>query len=385
MLRFVQMSDLRLGSPVGTPAIEDEALASLVASDRARALEFLESCARAHRADVVLLVGDMIDEAWATAADAAPFLEVMRALSPRPVLYAHGPLDPPHATSWLTPEVAELSGLGELPANLHRFTGSVPRGIRIGSVMVTGWATAPRTAGRRVIELPELTDGATHHLVCAHSLPGGGRTLPDPDSMLRQGIRYLALGGEGGPVVMRDGAGIPRLGRAGAPAASSIPGGGGGALLGELNPDGRVEVEIKRAPTRQVHRLVLELMGEQDPADLPGRVDSLLNTVEARSGDVAWIELVGCWNHALPGTDLRQGPRGVVVRFDPDGLMRPAPSGLGIRSAHLERLVSRPDRVGPSTWRLARDLAELAWRQGEVSRLDADTDAQPRAMGSPVR
>lgn len=366
MFRFLQVSDLRFGAIPALPELEiDGRMRRLLVEDQKRVLERVVALAAEHRADVVMVAGDLIDDAHATPEDADHVMRALAALAPRRVFVAPGELDPPHPASYLSPEVMELMGKTPLPAHVTVFRATAPVTVMAGPVAITGWAVPPRGVIDEPVPLPTVATG-TPHIVLAHRGKPVFATLPAPRQLALAGVSYMALGRDTGTLLMKDEAGAPRIGFAGHPFPHGLGGGMGGLLLGELDESGRVHIEAASSGARRVHLVDVEVSGV---GDLAAYLAHLLPERGVRADDLALVRLRGAWPQAkLPALKKRQLEGACAhVRLDLSGLNLAFRAGPTVREQHRAGLIPAVGDREAAVRLEALRLVDAAWEGGEVS------------------
>ena len=369
-LRFLQVSDLRFGSVPPLPELEiDGRVRRLLVEDQRRVLERIVALAGEHHADLVLVAGDLIDDAHATPEDADLVMRALASLAPRPVIVAPGELDPPHPASYLSPDVLELMGKTPLPAHVTVFRAPVPATVVVGAVAVTGWAIPLRGSEdppRGALAIPRAT--AAHHVLLAQQGKPVYPMLPTPRQLVDAGVRYMALGRDTSTLLMRDEDGVPRLGWAGHPCPHGLSAGAGGVLLGEIDDHGVVRIEVADAGARRVHLLDVDVTG-LGAAELSTHLKLVLPERGVRERDLALVRLRGHWPHAkLPAVKKRAlEPFCTHVRLDLAGLNMAFRPGATVRDQHRAGLVPAVGDPHAAARLEALRLVDAAWEGGEVS------------------
>ena len=377
-LRFLQVSDLRFGAVPPLPELEiDARVRRLLVDDQRRVLERIVALAGEHRADLVLVAGDLLDDAHATPEDAELLVRALGSLAPRPVLFAPGDLDPPHPASYLSPEVLELMGKAPLPGNLIVFRSAAATTVPVAGVAVTGWAIpvrggpddgpAPAAGPRSALAALPKAPPRTAHLLVGHQ---GGAVLPvvpTPQQLVVAGVTYLALGAEQGATLLRDDEGHVRVGRAGFPVPHAVSASAGGVLLGEVDERGGVTVEVAESGARRVHVVPCDVTGV-DPAELTAHLRGQLRVRGVRAEDLALVKLSGIWRSArLPQLGKRAlEPACAHLKLDPTELVLALQNGPTVRDLHRAGLVPRPGEPRVPAQLEALRLVDAAWEGGEV-------------------
>lgn len=381
-LRFLQVSDLRFGAVPPLPELEiDARVRRLLVEDQRRVLERIVTLAGEHRADLVLVAGDLLDDAHATPEEADHLVRALASLSPRPVIIAPGELDPPHPAGYLSAEVLELMGKTPLPSNVTVFRSASPTTVTTGRLAVTGWAIPPRGAGvapdpdasssagrSPLASLPRRPSEASYHVLLAHQGKPVFTALPSPAQLAGAGITYMALGRDPATLVLRDEDGIVRIGWAGHPFPGHSGGGAGGVLLGQIHAQGMVTVELADAGARRAHQLDCDVTGV-DPGDLLAHLGRLLPGRGVRPKDLVQVRLTGTWSHPrLPAVKKQAlAPYCTHLKLDLTGLTLSSHRGTTVRDLHRSGLLPGVgDPRAPGLLEALR-LVDAAWEGGEVT------------------
>jgi hypothetical protein len=418
--RFLQVGDVRFGTLPRLPQRGIPArLRQVLVQDRDRLLARVLELAREHRADLVLMPGDVIDDARATPEEAEAIMLGLAELAPRPVVVSPGELDPAHPTGYWSPETLTMLGKSPLPANLHVFRSADAHTMVLGTVAVTGWATPPRLAlvgrsppadpqeagpqrdaGSAVAPAPSpatptAPDAATrpefqpewlaarlpahveHRIVVAHQVGPHLASPPVPSMVVAMGLRYMALGHEAEPALLADGAGAVRVGWAGHPLAHELPGPTGGIVCGVVDADGRVQVELVEIDARRAHVLDCDVGAVQEPGGVVAQIAATLERARVRPQDLVWMRLVGSWVHPVlprvPSAALAALCMHLSVSIaDLDVTL---PPGETVRDLHLAGLVPRHAPPRSPTSLEALRMALAAWDGEEVTASSEDPPA----------
>lgn len=337
MLRFLQLSDVRLGA---APRIMSgdalpAGLRGELRGDAGRA--FARACALAaeHRVDAVIVAGGLVSNADCTADDLRDLYMRVAELAPVPVIVVPGEADALAAGSALHPRTGALLGIGARPDNL------VVLGAGAAPFVVCEHAVVAAQASHFVPEMPSV-------LVAPGAVVEG-----QADGTWA----WVAAGGGGEPRVLVDERGRALGGDPGAPVALELPGPVGGAWLVELE-GARAELTALATAPRRGWLVDLEVSGVERAADLAELAHGALERVGARAADLAWLRLSGCWRlPALPALapDALAG-RVACAWLQPGDLTLSPPTGGSTADLHLRALMARADdglepiRLALSAW-----------------------------------
>lgn len=381
-VRFLQVSDLRFGAIPPLPELEiDNRIRRILVEDQRRVVERIVQLTEEHRADLVLVAGDLLDDAHATPEDADHVVRALGSLAPRPVVVAPGLLDPPHPAGYLSPEVLELMGKGALPPNVIMFRATTPTTVLAAGVAVTGWAVPPRAVpaadepapgvlrGATPSALGPMPQGALHHVLLAHQGGSVFPALPTPQQLIAAGIQYMALGHDEASLLMRDQDGIVRIAWAGHPCPHRMSGQAGGILIGQIDDLGVVSVELVDAGARRAHALECEVTGIADLPELIAHLRQLLPEKGVRPQDLALVKLTGAWsNGRLPALKKRAlEPTCTHLKLDLAELVLSFSPGPTVRDLHRAGLIPRAGDPRATLHLEALRLVDAAWEGGEVS------------------
>jgi hypothetical protein len=383
-VRFLQVSDLRFGAVPPLPELEiDNRIRRILIEDQRRVLERVIQLTEEHRADMVLIAGDLLDDAHATPEDADLVIRALGALAPRPVVVAPGLLDPPHPASYLSPEVLELMGKAPLPSNIMVFRATTPATMLAAGVAVTGWAVPPRALpasdehgapavlrGASPNALGPTPPGAHHHVLLAHQGGSVFPALPTPQQLIAAGIHYMALGHDEASLLMRDQDGIVRIAWAGHPFPHRMSGrAAGGILIGQIDDLGVVSVELVDTGARRAHAIECDVTGLADSAELVAHLRQLLPDRGVRPQDLALVRLTGAWSSTRsPALKKRAlDPTCAHLRLDLTELVLAFSPGPTVRDLHRAGLIPRAGDARATMHLEALRLVDAAWEGGEVS------------------
>ncbi len=337
--RFVQTSDLHLGSPMTATALR---LPAAKAQERRRELREVlrDACtlAKDEDAGALLIPGDLFDDEAVDFEEIGYAAEQFGALA-RPVIIAPGNHDWVSPASFYDPVLLRRRHRIAWPGNVHVFrrqtweTLTVPE---LPDVTFTGLGFethVPLTERLLGAPLPAAAKGTRvllfHGSRHGSAPPGKLQTLPFTDAELAAaGCAYAAIGH------YHDTARIEHHGRllgayAGCPAGRGLDEcGPKHVLAGEIDATGRASIRPVRIDRRTIHRLSVNCTGALSGEGIVNRIDERLAGCGATAEDLVYIEATGAI------------PPGLQPRL-PDGYL----SALRGRFFHVQADLSalRPD------------------------------------------
>lgn len=370
-MRFVQVSDVHLGAPLTTTALnlppEKREQRRRELADTLRAACEL---ARHEGAEVILLPGDLFDHEGVSRDTLAEVVETLGGCG-LPVVLAPGNHDYLSPASYYSPAFLHARHGLAWPPNVHLF--ATPHWSRlcvpeIEGVAFTGIAFTSHEGpeGRPLDTLPPPAPGVRNVLVfhgsrTGHAPAGKRAVLPFRDEELAAaGYDYAALGHYHSAATLQDGAGRVLGAYAGCPAGRGLDEcGAKGVLLGKLSETG-AWLELVPVDRRVIHDLRIDCTGIAHNAALLRRIEEALRAAAVRPQDIVYIRLEG-----------RAG-RTLEVALPPDFLTA---SSSAVRCYHLQLDVSTlaPDydldgyRTGAAHTVEGRFIAEIERRLAAAS------------------
>lgn len=296
-LRFVQFSDVHLDSTIAgalnLPANKITVLQQDICTALARA------CALASeiRADLVLVPGDLFDFETVRPETAAYAADLFRSISPTPVFIAPGN----HDSLWPGSPYTDPGG-PHWPDNVHIFKSTHFSTVALPEIgcSITGIGHAHRGVTDRLPPEPVGERMRTSFLLFHGSreafLPGGKETvIPFTDEeLLAQGFTYAAIGHYHSLARICGPDGSVRGAYSGClQGRDTGECGEKCALIGEVAPDGRVNLEIREVAERRVLNVEVDVTGARDNDTLIRKIEALTAAAGARQQDLVCLSMYG--------------------------------------------------------------------------------------------
>jgi len=307
--RFLQISDLHLGAPLGWLPPDAREMRR---RDQRYALEAAVRAAIERRADAMLVPGDLFDRDRVDAETMAFALHAFDAPGCPPVFIAPGNHDAWFEGSpcW-SPRLLQARGWS-WPAHVHVFTSPAWTAWPLANTDVRVWgrAFAAGTApDARPLAAPPVVDGDPRfvHVALIHGSREGAcpawQDLTAPFSeaeALQSPFTYVAAGHYHVPSQ------IMEPGPAGETTRLAYAGSGIALNLSETGPHGALDVCIERTPEgmratatqvpldpRKVYALDVEVSGASSAEEVDRRVRTVLEAAGATERDMASVRLSG--------------------------------------------------------------------------------------------
>jgi len=307
--RFLQISDLHLGAPLGwLPPEAREARRR----DQRYALEAAVRAAIERRADAMLIPGDLFDRERVDAETMAFALHAFDAPGCPPVFITPGNHDPwSEASPCWSPRLLQARGWS-WPEHVHVFTSPGWTAWPLADTDVRIWGRAYATgtpAGERPLAAPPAVEGDPRlvHVALFHGSREGAcpawQDLTGPFSdadVLESPFTYLAAGHYHVPSQVLD------RGPAGDTTRLAYAGSGVALNLSETGPHGALDVCVERTPAgtrttvaqvpldpRKVYALDLDVSGASSADEIDRRVRAVLEAAGASARDFASVRLSG--------------------------------------------------------------------------------------------
>jgi DNA repair exonuclease SbcCD nuclease subunit len=313
LARFLQVSDLHLGRPLGwlPPERRDERR-----RDQRRALERAVAEAIERGVHAILIPGDLFDQEGVDADTLAFALGAFQVTGCPPVFVAPGNHDPWSNTSpYWEPRLLRARGLA-WPSHVHVFTrpqwavASLPglRGVRVwGRGCTTGVPAHERPLAVEALREVSGADGNGFDVALFHGSREGfapaGQAITAPFSdaeALEAPFAYLAVGHYHAHSRLTASAGASggvRLAYAGsAVALDATEIGGHGALEVRIEYERRlpfVETEYVELDRRKVHDLTVDVRGSATAERIDQRIARALGDQGVTEHDLATVRLAG--------------------------------------------------------------------------------------------
>lgn len=377
-MRFVQLADTHLDSYISSAmGLTKEKSAALMADVRTA---FSRACALAvdRKADCVLIPGDLFDYETVDPNTVAFITSTLAGINPIPVFIAPGNHDSLHAGS---------PYLGQWPSNVHVFKSpefeiAITETRKNGSTedagqcfagssewSVTGIAHAHRGITDRLLASPIQQPGGSIKILLFHGSRDGYKpsdketVIPFSDAeLLAQGFTYAAIGHYHSFAAISDAQDHIRAAYSGCAQGRGLDEAGEKcALVGEISPDGRVELERVEVAPRRIVRVEVDVTGSRDANEVFARMDATVSA-QARQCDVACVSLTGLLTSGIdPDTSLwqsRQPYFATVVNLsgvDPDYNLEAIgreSAASPLRSAFVRKMLERQAQAASEEDRL---------------------------------
>lgn len=369
-MRFVQFADVHLDSHIGGAIDLPADKRSVVRQDIRTALSRACDLAREHRADLVLIPGDLFDHE-SLLPDASAFLvDTFRSISPIRVFITPGNHDS------LRPGSPYLPRLGaQWPENVHVFTSSEFETIDLDDIgcSVTGIAHAHRGITDRLFAQSVNVGRLPISILLFHGSRDGYKptekatVIPFSDAeLLAQGFTYAAVGHYHGLALVQDADGTVRAAYSGCLQGRGLDETGEKfAIVGEIDLDGRVVVDKVEVAPRRVICVEANVTGAADNAGVLARVDDSLSASCARECDLVNVLLSGILplSATLDMSRLEparnyfhvqvDGSR-VQPEYDLEALSRES-AASPLRSMFVRRILEMQDQAGEDERRMLQD------------------------------
>jgi DNA repair exonuclease SbcCD nuclease subunit len=275
--------------------------------DIRRAVERACALATEHRADVVLIPGDLFDYE-SLRPDTVDFLTALLGdLAPARVFIAPGNHDGLRPGSPYLPRSE-----ARWPANVHAFTAGEFETVPIPELdcAITGIAHAHRGITDRLLGSPIAKSSLRTSILLFHGSRDGYRpaekqnVIPFSDGdLLGQGFAYAAIGHYHSFSRIEDAAGCVRAAYSGCAQGRGLDETGPKfALVGEIDPELRVIVEPVEVAERRIVAVEVNLTGAASGSSALARVRNAVEESGARECDIVHVSLTGA---LTPGLDLQ--------------------------------------------------------------------------------
>jgi exonuclease SbcD len=350
VMRFVQLADTHLAS------------CALVADIRSA---FARACTLAvdREADVVLIPGDLFDYETVDPDTARFVMRALAGIAPIRVFIApgnHDSLRPrsPYFDAW--------------PDNVHIFKSLEFETVTIGELncSITGIAHAHRGITDRLLSSPIASPPCATRILLFHGSRDGYRpsdkenVIPFSDSeLISQGFTYAAVGHYHSFAAITDERGCVRGAYSGCAQGRGLDETGAKCVLvGEIDSEGRVELEQVEVADRRIVRVDIDVTGSRDQAEVFARIDDALAAC-AREQDVVHVFLKGMlppgleidasvWQPRQSYSSVSVNASGVEPDYDIEAIGRDS-AASPLRSAFVRAMLERQESVATDDERLA--------------------------------
>lgn len=304
MLRFVQFADVHIDSSIGGAlSLPDEKRTALRRDIRST---FERACALAvdHRADVVLVPGDLFDFESVQMDTAAFLADAFRNIAPIRVFISPGNHDS------LRPGNPYLPDWGvRWPENVHIFTSPEFESVCMDDrrCSIVGIAHSHRGITDRLPAPPICPNQHRINILLLHGSRDGympsekENVMPFSDTeLLAHEFTYTALGHYHSFADIADGNGVTRAAYSGCIQGRALDETGEKfVILGEIDPDGCVTLEKREVAPRRILNIEVNITGVSDSGAVNSRIESAISRAEPRECDIVFISLTGAISPAV--------------------------------------------------------------------------------------
>ena len=339
-MRFIQLADTHLDS------------GAMKADLR---LAFARACALAveRKADCVLIPGDVFDYETADPDTAAFVTRTLESIAPIRVFIApgnHDSLRPrsPYFAQW--------------PSNVHIFMAPEFETVAIEELAcsITGIAHAHRGITDRLLAAEIPAPACATRILLFHGSRDGYKpseketVIPFADAeLIARGFTYAAIGHYHSFGAITDERGRIRAAYSGCAQGRGLDETGEKCVLvGEIDAEGRVELEQVEVAGRRIVRVDVDVTGSRVPADVFTRIDGSL-AGRAREPDVVYVFLKGllppgmdidasAWESRQPYFCATLNASGVEPDYDLDAIGRES-AASPLRSVFVRAMLQRQE------------------------------------------
>lgn len=354
-MRFVQLADTHLDSYIsGAMGLSKEKSDALMSDVRSA---FARGCALAldRRADMVLIPGDLFDYESA-GSDTIRFIQrTLAEIAPIPVFIAPGNHDSLRAGSAYN---------GQWPSNVHVFTAPEFETLPVDGLdcAITGIAHAHRGITDRLLARPIERPNSATRILLFHGSRDGYKpseketVIPFSDAeLVAQGFTYAAIGHYHSFAEIKDDRSHIRAAYSGCAQGRGLDETGEKCVLvGEISPDGRVELERVEVAERRVVRVEVDVTGSRDNAEALARMDAGVSA-QARPCDVVCAFLRGTlapgievdtsvWQSRQPYFAASVNASAIEPDYDLDAIGRES-AASSLRSVFVRKMLERQQQA----------------------------------------
>jgi exonuclease SbcD len=352
-MRFVQFADSHLS------------FSGAVAAELRSAFERACKLAVDRKADVVLLPGDLFDYETADPDTTAFMTRMLGDIAPIPVYIAPGNHDSLRPAS---------PYFGEWPGNVHIFTEPRFESVMLADMgcSITGIAHAHRGITDRLLADAIPAPDAGTRILLVHGSRDGYRpsgkenVIPFSDSeLLAQGFTYAAIGHYHSFATISDDSGSARAAYSGCLQGRGLDETGVKcALVGEIDSQGRVELEQVEVAQRRVVRVDVDVSGSRNSDEIFARIDAEVSK-QAQKQDIVYAFAKGtlpvgleidtsAWESRQACFRASLNISGIEPDYDLEAMARDSAAST-LRSAFVRRMLERQNRASDEERLVLRD------------------------------
>jgi len=337
-MRFVQFADTHIGP-------------GEMANDLR--LAFARACALAveHKADLVLLPGDLFDYERADRDTSAFIVDALASIGPIRVFVApgnHDSLNPgsPYLARW--------------PDNVHIFEAPEFENLDLPDLdcSITGIAHAHRGITDRLLASPVPAGRFSTRILLFHGSRDGYKpseketVIPFSDAeLLAQGFTYSAIGHYHSFASIPDARGVTRAAYSGCIQGRGLDEVGEKfAIVGEIDSEGRVRIDKVEVAQRRIVRVDVDVTGARDSGGFFARIDEAVLSA-ARKQDAVYVFARGllpldididtaAWESRQPHFSVSLSLSGVAPDYDPDAIAQQS-AASPLRSAFVAEMLEK--------------------------------------------
>ena len=379
MIRFVQLADTHLDSSIsGAMGLSKEKSDALMGDVRTA---FARGCALAvdRHADMVLIPGDLFDYETAGPDTIAFIQKTLAGIAPIPVFIAPGNHDSLRANSAYN---------AQWPSNVHVFTAPEFETVEVGpsslrqaqdaqgfehadrpstssgcsACSVTGIGHAHRGITDRVLSRRIEQPHRPTRILLFHGSRDGYKpseketVIPFSDAeLVAQGFTYAAIGHYHSFAEIRDDSSHVCGAYSGCGQGRGLDEAGEKCVIvGEISPDGRVELERVEVAERRIVRVEVDVSGSRDNTEIIARMDAGVST-QARPCDVVCAFLKGTlapgievdtsvWQSRQPYFAVNVNASAIEADYDLEAIGRES-AASSLRSVFVRKMLERQEQA----------------------------------------
>lgn len=300
LMKFIQFADVHLDSSVGGAANLSGEKKAILRQDIRTAFERACNLAAEHKADILLIPGDLFDYESLQSDTAKYLIDAFQSIAPVRVFITPGNHDSlmprnPYASNW--------------PDNVHIFKSSEFETIELHDLncAITGIAHAHKGITDRAISQPIPKIDAMTNILIFHGSRDGYKpsqketVIPFSDfELINQGFDYAAIGHYHSIAQIIDESGAIKGAYSGCLQGRGLDEMGEKfAIIGEIDSRGRVTLDKCEVAPRRIIGTDVDITGASDNAAIIGRIESAISESGARACDLVNINLYGALSSVI--------------------------------------------------------------------------------------